>query len=161
MLIIFLIVTVVSSNPESANESALTLPKIIEYSLHNNGDLKSLREEKGIRDAGKVKAGLLPNPTLDLKASTGALTGSNNENSLGLGCRRRLESITIKDGSVLAGQRGKNEKPIFEIALRPNGSDVMGDGQEAGCRAFHNLFCHHQFLFSRGELLSGLHSYGG
>jgi hypothetical protein len=42
--------------------------------------------------------------------------------------KRRLESITIKDGAVLAGQLGENVKPIFEIALRPNGSDVMGDG---------------------------------
>lgn len=40
----------------------------------------------------------------------------------------RLESIPIKDGAVLARQLGENVKPIFEIALRPNGSDVMGDG---------------------------------
>ncbi len=40
----------------------------------------------------------------------------------------RLESITIKDGAVLAGQLGENVRPILEIALRPNGSDVMGDG---------------------------------
>lgn len=42
--------------------------------------------------------------------------------------RRRLESIPIKDGAALAGQLGETVKPIFEIALRPNGSDVMGDG---------------------------------
>lgn len=40
----------------------------------------------------------------------------------------RLESIPIKDGAVLASQLGENVKPIFEIALRPNGSDVLGDG---------------------------------
>lgn len=40
----------------------------------------------------------------------------------------RLESIPIKDSAVLARQLGENVKPIFEIALRPNGSDVMGDG---------------------------------
>lgn len=42
--------------------------------------------------------------------------------------RGRLETIKIRDGAVLAGQLGENVKPIFEIALRPNGSDVMGDG---------------------------------
>ena len=42
--------------------------------------------------------------------------------------KRRLESIPIKDGAVLAGQLSESVKPIFEIALRPNGSDVMGDG---------------------------------
>ena len=40
----------------------------------------------------------------------------------------RLESISIRDGAVLASQLGENVRPIFEIALRPNGSDVMGDG---------------------------------
>jgi hypothetical protein len=42
--------------------------------------------------------------------------------------KRRLESITIKDGAALAGQLGETVKPIFEVALRPNGSDMMGDG---------------------------------
>lgn len=40
----------------------------------------------------------------------------------------RLESIPIKDGAVLASRLGEYVKPIFEIALRPNGSDVMGEG---------------------------------
>jgi hypothetical protein len=40
----------------------------------------------------------------------------------------RLELIPIKDGAVLASQLGEYVKPIFEIALRPNGSDVMGEG---------------------------------
>ena len=44
------------------------------------------------------------------------------------GFKGRLESISIKHGAVLARQLGENVKPIFEIALRPSGSDVMGEG---------------------------------
>jgi cobalt-zinc-cadmium efflux system outer membrane protein len=74
------------------------LPQAIELSLQNNGELKAFREEKGVRDAGKVRAGLLPNPTLDLEAGTGALTGSKNENSLALGVSQEF---------FLAGKRDK------------------------------------------------------
>jgi cobalt-zinc-cadmium efflux system outer membrane protein len=68
-----------------AETQKLALPQVVEFSLQNNGDLKSFREEKGIRDAGKTRAGLLPNPTLELEGGTGALTGSSAENSLSLG----------------------------------------------------------------------------
>jgi len=92
------IVCILSSTPVQAEEQALSLSQVIEHSLQNNVDLKSFREEKGIRDAGKVRAGLLPNPTLDFQAGTGALTGSNDENSLALG---------ISQEFILAGKRGK------------------------------------------------------
>lgn len=82
----------------SAETQKLALPQVIEISLHNNGELKSFREEKGIRDAGKIRAGLLPNPTFDLEGATGALTGSSDENSLSLGVSQEF---------VLAGKRIK------------------------------------------------------
>jgi cobalt-zinc-cadmium efflux system outer membrane protein len=81
-----------------AQEPALQLSQILEYSLQNNGDLRAFREEKGIHDAGKVRARLLPNPTLDLEAGTGALTGSSSENSLALGLSQEF---------FLAGKREK------------------------------------------------------
>ena len=81
-----------------AETQKLALPQVIDFSLQNNGDLKSFREEKGIRDAGKARAELLPNPTLDFEASTGALTGSSAENSLSLGVSQEF---------YLAGKRGK------------------------------------------------------
>lgn len=92
------IVSVLSSTPLRAEELILSLPQVIEYTLQNNGDLKAFREEKGIRDAAKVRAGLLPNPTLDFEAGTGALTGSSAENSLSLG---------ISQEFFLAGKRDK------------------------------------------------------
>ena len=87
-----------TSAPVFAETQMLALPQVIEFSLHNNGDLKSFREEKGIRDAGMVRAELLPNPTLDFEAATGALTGSSAESSLSLGVSQEF---------FLAGKRGK------------------------------------------------------
>jgi cobalt-zinc-cadmium efflux system outer membrane protein len=98
LLLVPVIVSVFSSSLVCAEEQVILLPQVIEYSLQNNGDLKALREEKGIRDAGKVRAGLLPNPTLDLEAGTGALTGSSSENSLALGLSQEF---------LLAGKRDK------------------------------------------------------
>ncbi len=92
------IVSVLSSTPVFAETQKLALPQVVEVSLQNNGDLKSFREEKGIRDAGKVRAGLLPNPTLDFEVGTGALTGSSAENNLALGVSQEF---------LLAGKRQK------------------------------------------------------
>jgi len=87
-----------ASAPAWAEVRALSLPQVIEYSLQNNGDIKALREEKGIRDAAKVKAGLLPNPTLEVEGGTGALTGNSGENNLSLGVSQEI---------ILAGKREK------------------------------------------------------
>ena len=85
-----------ASSPVSAESRNLTLSQIVEISLKNNSELKFFREERGFRDAGKVRAGLLPNPTLDIEGSTGALTGNSSENSLSLG---------ISQEFLLAGKR--------------------------------------------------------
>lgn len=92
------IVCILSSTPVLAESQKLTLAQVVNVSLKNNGDLVSFREEKGIRDAGKVRAGLLPNPTLDFEAGTGALTGSSAENNLALGVSQEF---------FLAGKREK------------------------------------------------------
>lgn len=98
VLLVSGIVAVFSATPVRAEEQILSLQQVVEYSLQNNGDLTSFREEKGIRDAGTVRAGLLPNPTLDFEAGTGALTGSSSESSLAIG---------ISQEFFLAGKRGK------------------------------------------------------
>jgi cobalt-zinc-cadmium efflux system outer membrane protein len=98
MLLVSGFIAVLSSTPVLADEQALSLTQVIEYSLRNNGDLKALREEKGIREAAKVRAGLLPNPTLDLEADTGALTGSKEDKS---------QSIGLSQEFLLAGKRNK------------------------------------------------------
>ena len=93
------ILWLLASTPVLATETQqLALPQVIEISLQNNGELKSFRDEKGIREAGKTRAGLLPNPVLDVEGGTGALTGSSAENSLGIGVSQEF---------LLAGKRDK------------------------------------------------------
>ncbi len=92
------ILCLLTSAPVWAETQKLALPHVVEFSLQNNGSLKSFREEKGIRDAGKTRAGLLPNPILELEGGTGALTGSSAENNLSLGVSQEF---------FLAGKREK------------------------------------------------------
>lgn len=99
------------STPAGAAPQSLTLPQAVEFSLNNNGELKSFRDEKGIRDAGRTRAALFPNPTLELEGSTGALTGSPVENSV---------SIGVSQEFLLGGKRGKRLEVAdreFEIYL--------------------------------------------
>ena len=105
LLLVSGIVIVLWSTTVRADEPPLSLPRLIAYSLQNNGDLKAFREEKGIRDAGKVKAGLLPNPTLDLEAGTGALTGSTSENSLALGLSQEFSLAGKRDKRLTLAER--------------------------------------------------------
>lgn len=81
-----------------AGEKNFTLQQAVEFAQQNNGELKALREEKGIREAGKIKAGLYPNPVLDLDGTTGELSGSPSENSI---------SIGISQEFLTMGKRGK------------------------------------------------------
>jgi cobalt-zinc-cadmium efflux system outer membrane protein len=92
------IVCIFTSAPLYAETQKLTLPHVVELSLQNNSELKLFREEKGIHDIGKIRADLLPNPTLDIEAGTGALTGSSADNSLALGVSQEF---------FLAGKREK------------------------------------------------------
>jgi len=85
LLLVPAIVTVLTATPLFAETEKLTLPQAVIFSLANNGDLKSFREEKGVRDAGKVRAGLLPNPVLEFEGATGAMTGNSDDSSLSLG----------------------------------------------------------------------------
>ena len=87
-----------SSAQVRAETPKLALPQVVEFSIKNNGDLKSFRAEKGIRDAGKTRAGLLPNPTLEFEGGTGALTGNSAEHNL---------SIGVSQEFLLFGKRAK------------------------------------------------------
>jgi cobalt-zinc-cadmium efflux system outer membrane protein len=97
-LLVPAIVCLLSSAPRRAEAEPLALQQVVRYSLQNNVDLKSFREEKGIREAGQTRAGLLPNPTLELEGESGALTGSSSENSVSLGVSQEF---------LLSGKREK------------------------------------------------------
>lgn len=101
------ILCILTSAPAFAETQKMALPQVVEFSLQNNGELTSFREEKGIPDAGKIRAELLPNPTFDFEGSTGALTGSSAENSL---------SIGVSQEFFLAGKRDKR-LAVAEVEL--------------------------------------------
>ena len=84
--------------PAFAAAKIFNLQQAVEFCLENNGNLKALKEEKGVREAGKIKAGLYPNPTLEMDGTTGGLSGSPSENRLSVGITQ--EFLTM-------GKRGK------------------------------------------------------
>ncbi|HEY5974894.1 MAG TPA: TolC family protein, partial [Geobacteraceae bacterium] len=88
-----------------AESQTLSLSQVVQFSLQHNGDLISFREEKGVRDAGKVRAGLLPNPTLEFEARSGALTGSSDENSLSLGVSQEFPLAGKRDKRLTIAER--------------------------------------------------------
>lgn len=101
ILFLFLVVSFLSGDPALAAEKEFTLQQAVEFARQNNGDLKALREEKGIREAGKTRAGLYPNPVLEMDGTTGELTGSRFENTLSVGVFQEF---------LTAGKRGKRLK---------------------------------------------------
>jgi len=98
MLLVPGIICIFNIMPVWAETQQTSLSQLIDYAMKNNGNLKAYRVEKGIREAAKVRAGLLPNPVVEFDASTGALTGSGSDSGLGLGISQEL---------LLAGKRDK------------------------------------------------------
>ena len=86
------------SVPLQAEERVVTLQEIMTVAKENNGDLKALREEVGIGESGKIRAGLYPNPVLYLEGTSGAVTGSSSENRA---------SIGISQEFLIGGKREK------------------------------------------------------
>lgn len=91
-----------------AEEKAVTLQQIIAIAKEQNKELKALREEKGIGDAGRIRAGLYPNPLLEIDGATGAMTGSSGENRLGVGVSqefliggKRERRLAVSDAELL------------------------------------------------------------
>jgi len=91
-----------------AEEKTVTLQQIIASAKEQNSELKALREEKGIGEAGRIRAGLYPNPVLELDGATGAMTGSSGENRLAVGVTqefllggKREKRLAVSDAELL------------------------------------------------------------
>lgn len=111
-----LLVLVLSRTALGAQQT-YTMSQAVAYALQHNGELGAIREEKGVRDAGKVRAGLLPNPTLDLETRTGALTGSRDDNNLTLGISQEF-SLTGKRSKRLKIAEQELEMYRWQLADR-------------------------------------------
>jgi len=92
--IVFLILT----TPLWGAEKPINLTDAISAALINYGELKALRGKRGISEAAAVKAGLYPNPILELGGATGALTGSSSENNI---------TLAISQEFLTGGKRNK------------------------------------------------------
>lgn len=97
----------IATAPVHAEEKAVTLQQIITIAKEKNGELKALREEKGIGEAGRIRADLYPNPTLELDGATGAMTGSSGENRLAVGVSqefllggKREKRLAVSDAEI-------------------------------------------------------------
>lgn len=91
-----------------AEEKSVTLQQIITIAKEQNRELQAMREEKGIGEAGRIRAGLYPNPVLELDGATGSMTGSSGENRLAVGVSqefllggKREKRLTVSDAELL------------------------------------------------------------
>ncbi len=76
----------------------LTLTQAVTLALKGNGELRSMKEEKGIIQAQHLTAMALPNPLLELEGSSGATFGSGEDYGV---------SVGISQEFVTAGKRAK------------------------------------------------------
>lgn len=88
----------------------LDLSRAVEYALANNGELQALRAEKEVARAGVERAALFTNPTLDLSADTGAMTGSSDENTASIGLSQEFPT-----GGKRAKRRAVAEREMEEV----------------------------------------------
>jgi cobalt-zinc-cadmium efflux system outer membrane protein len=113
-------ISIATASPTTEAAAARFNPRqAAEFALRNNGNLKALREEKGVREAAKIKAGLLPNPVLEIDGSTGELTGSAFDNTLWVG---------ISQEFLTAGKRDKRLS-VAEKELEGFGRQVENAGR--------------------------------
>ncbi|HXV19612.1 MAG TPA: TolC family protein [Desulfuromonadales bacterium] len=88
-----------------AEEKVFSLAQAVDFSLQNNGELMALREERGIREAGRSRAGLYPNPVLEADGTTGKLTGSPSENTLTVGISQEFPTAGKRGKRLLAAEK--------------------------------------------------------
>lgn len=100
--------TTMAARQAKADGGSLTMAEIIATAKESNAELRALRAEKGVGEAGRIRAGLYPNPTLELDGATGAMTGSSSENRLGVGISqefltgdKRQKRLAVTDAELL------------------------------------------------------------
>lgn len=82
----------------SAAGQVFGLAEVLSHALENNGDLKALRAERGLREAGKIQAGLLPNPSLEFAGASDSFLANEGE--------RRFSAAWSQE-ILTAGKRAK------------------------------------------------------
>ncbi len=123
--LLFILGNLTGATITEAVEQIFDLPQAVEYSLQNNGELKALREEMEIREAGKIRAGLYPNPVLEMDGTTGELTGSRFENSLSVGVSQEFLTAGKREKRLqVAGKEGESFARQIDNAVRQLRAEV-------------------------------------
>lgn len=81
-----------------AAEKVFSLSEVVAYAVENNGEIKTLRAERGLREAAKIRAGLLPNPSLEFEVAGDFLFANEGERSF---------SAAYSQEMLTAGKRTK------------------------------------------------------
>ncbi len=103
-----------------------TLAELIEQALRHNGEIQTLREELKIAEAGQTRAGLHPEPVLEVGLETGALTGSSGEERLSVGISREfltfgktgLQRAVADKELAAARQRQLDAERLLTLAVK-------------------------------------------
>jgi cobalt-zinc-cadmium efflux system outer membrane protein len=82
-------------------EKVFSLSEVVAYAVENNGEITALRVERGTREAGKIRAGLIPNPSLELEGAGDFLFANEGERSF---------SAAYSQEILTAGKRTKRLK---------------------------------------------------
>jgi cobalt-zinc-cadmium efflux system outer membrane protein len=139
--------------PLRAEEKNLTLSEIVAIAREHNGELKALRQEAGIGEAARIRAGLYPNPVFDLEAATGALTGSTSESRVSLGISqeflvggKRVKRLAVAESELSRYEnRVKDAERLVLLEVKTGFYDLL--------RAASRLDLAHKSLDLNGELL--------
>ncbi len=127
------IIGVATSTLRAAEDKAVTLQEIMAIARESNGDLQALRQETGIGEAGRIKAGLYPNPVLDLEGATGALTGSSSESRASIGVSqeflfggKREKRLAVAEAELARfGNRIKDAERLLLLEVKTGFYDLL------------------------------------
>ncbi len=104
----------------------LTLSRLVTDALRSNGELLALRDELGIAEAEAVRAGLHPDPVLELGLDTGDLTGSSGEDRYSVGLsrefltfgKRRLRGAVADKGFAAVREQVRNAERLLVLDVK-------------------------------------------
>lgn len=114
------------TTPLWAAEKQVVLTDAISAALKNYGELKTLRGERGASEAAAVKAGLYPNPILELGGATGALTGNSSERNVFVGISqefltggKREKRLQVAEKELLSfDNRVSNTERLLKLEVK-------------------------------------------